>query len=71
MILVVQAWLQYQNVMVEHDFNDVESSKHMVLLGNDFVLKAGFIVDQQMPHLYLKRQLEAVVLATSKSHSLS
>lgn len=36
----------------------------MVLLGNDIGCKVGFIVDQQGPQVYLKKELKVAGLAT-------
>lgn len=50
---VVHAQIQYQEVILEHNFTVVESAKPTILLGNNFSQKAVFIVDQQMLRVYL------------------
>lgn len=50
--------------ILEHEFANMENAKHTVLLSNDSGRKAGCIVDQEGPSVYLKKEHEAGELAT-------
>lgn len=56
--------LQYKDIVIEHDFTLVESDQCTVHLGNSLSQRAGLVVDQQGPHVYLVRELKAVGLIT-------
>lgn len=67
---VVQAIVRYKLGKEVHQFVVVEMAKKTVILGNDFGCKAGFLIDQQSPRVFLKRQLGATGLATPQLPSL-
>lgn len=67
---VVHARLHYKNVILEHDLAVIERAHRTFLLGNEFCFMSEFMVDQQRPEIYLKMELDAVGLTTTKSPSL-
>lgn len=63
---VVHMLIQYWSISEEHEFAMVKTAVGTFILRNDFGSRVGFLVDQQGPRVFMKREFKTVGPATTK-----